>query len=332
MKLNKKKNLGCSMTIVFLLTLISNTSIGQCISGNCESGEGVYVLASGSRYEGLFTDGQPHGKGKMMFASGDVYQGEFANGEFTGTGKYTHHDGSSFSGVFKNGDLLEGSIVDNQGGISTGKFSGDRIYGIGTYKASSGETYQGNFVEGEFSGQGTWSYSNGDRYDGEFKNGLMHGKGILSFQKGGTLKGTWIKGEYVSGPSEGSVGDIKLTEDSGVLIVKVLINGVPVNMIFDTGASLLNLTPDILLPAFRNGTITEDDVLGGGQFMDATGNINMNVIINIREVQIGNEVLHDVQASVANSMDGTNLFGLSGIRKLGNVYLDFDRLLLRGTD
>lgn len=300
--------------------------MSQCISGDCENGNGIYVLSNGARYEGAFTSGQPDGKGRLIYKTGDLYDGHFVNGEYHGQGKYTYSDGGNCEGTFFEGNFVKGVMTDPKGGKGTGNFKDDQLFGLGEYKMSNGELYKGNFEDGEFNGQGTYIFTNGDKYVGEFKGHRMHGNGVMYFQKGGTLKGTWIDGEYVSGPSEGTSKGIKFTENSGVLIVKVLINGVPVDMIFDTGASMLNLTPDILLPAFRNGTITENDVLGGGDFVDATGEVNMNVIVNIREVQIGDKTIHNVQAAVANSMDGMNLFGLSGIRELGNIRVDFDNL------
>ena len=40
-------------------------------------GKGVQVMSDGSRYEGEYWDGKPHGTGKRIFRSGAVYEGEF---------------------------------------------------------------------------------------------------------------------------------------------------------------------------------------------------------------------------------------------------------------
>lgn len=313
-----KQNL---LSIAILLT--SFWSNAQCISGDCENGEGIYVYQNNSRYEGQFRSGQRNGNGKLFLENGDVYDGEFDSGDYAGEGKYIFKTGGSHEGIFAEGQFITGTHTMLDGTEQIGNFRNGRIYGQGTQKGADGE-FQGNFKEGVFDGQGSYTFPDGDRFVGEFREGKQNGKGVLYFQKGGTLKGTWIDGEYVSGSSGTSQNEIQLIQESGVLAVKVTINGVPVDMIFDTGAAMLNLTPDILLPAFRNGTITEEDIIGGGEFVDANGDVNTNLILNIKEVVVGNFTLKDVKAAVANTMDGMNLFGLSGIKKLGNVRIDFD--------
>ena len=37
----------------------------------------MQVMSDGSRYEGEYWDGKPHGTGKRIFRSGAVYEGEF---------------------------------------------------------------------------------------------------------------------------------------------------------------------------------------------------------------------------------------------------------------
>jgi clan AA aspartic protease (TIGR02281 family) len=179
-------------------------------------------------------------------------------------------------------------------------------------------------------GKGVATYSNSDVFEGTFKYGYRHGEGVLTYAKGGHLKGIWINGEYISGSEEGNYNLIKLKkDDGGVYNVKVIVNGMEVNMILDTGAAMVNLTSDFLLPMYRNGKFTEDDVVGGSDFIDANGDVNYQAIINIREMNIGNVTLENVKVAVAPE-DGINLFGLNAIQKLGdNISIDFKTNELR---
>lgn len=78
-----------------------------CISGDCESGEGVFVFREGSaKYTGTFLDGKPHGNGTCTYASGERYVGEWNNGAFFGHGVLYHRDGTIVEGYWREGDYV----------------------------------------------------------------------------------------------------------------------------------------------------------------------------------------------------------------------------------
>jgi predicted aspartyl protease len=100
-------------------------------------------------------------------------------------------------------------------------------------------------------------------------------------------------------------------------------------MIFDTGASEVYFTPDIVLTLIRAKTITEEDILEGGLFIDANGNVNKSVRFNLKSVKIGNTTVENVPCAVAKSMDGSNLLGLSALKKIGRFEFDFKNSAIR---
>jgi hypothetical protein len=83
----------------------------QCISGNCESGRGIYKYAkNNAQYAGEFRNKKPQGEGEMVFDDGRVYFGDWVNGAFQGQGTMTMRDGMQFSGTWHKG-MFQGKPV-----------------------------------------------------------------------------------------------------------------------------------------------------------------------------------------------------------------------------
>ena len=77
----------------------------MCISGNCNSGYGVFGDMDGG-YEGTWRNGLYQGTGKVHYRNGDKYVGSFNLGLFDGEGIYTTAMGESRSGIWKKGKYL----------------------------------------------------------------------------------------------------------------------------------------------------------------------------------------------------------------------------------
>ncbi len=56
----------------------------NCIFGDCQNGQGIYVKRDGSRYEGEWKDGQKHGKGQLIYANGITKKGFWEGGDYQG--------------------------------------------------------------------------------------------------------------------------------------------------------------------------------------------------------------------------------------------------------
>jgi aspartyl protease family protein len=59
--------------------------------------------------------------------------------------------------------------------------------------------------------------------------------------------------------------------------------------------------------------------------MDANGDISVGSLIILREVQIGNKVLHDVQATVMANQNAPLLMGQSALEKFGRISIDYEK-------
>ncbi|MEO1435056.1 MAG: caspase family protein, partial [Bacteroidota bacterium] len=185
--------LFCSL---FLLTIAFGVD-AQCIEGDCENGEGVYVFSSGTRHEGLFKDGQPFGFGKRYYADGKRYEGQwkiFPKGE----GTMFYPDGTRKKGIWEKLELIKDFDCKK----------GDCQNGTGKYTYFNGDTYEGEFANGKRHGKGKLTTNSGDIYEGDFKDNQYNGFGTLTSSKGETLSGLWSNNELIqSSDSKGNLDE-----------------------------------------------------------------------------------------------------------------------------
>lgn len=123
--------------------------------------------------------------------------------------------------------------------------------------------------------------------------------------------------DYISIPYE---------EFGGVKTIPVKLNGVTMNMIYDTGCSGLHISLNELQTLAKNGKISQDDVLGVSYSTIADGSIVQNGLINIKQIEIGSgdEIikLENIQASVALNQDAPILLGNAVFDELASVEVD----------
>lgn len=321
------------ITLFFLaffgVSFSQETNTAKCKSGDCNNGSGILVFRDGSLYQGIFKEGKFNGKGKLTQGNGDVYDCQWLDGVPNGKGVIKLNDGSFQMGDFTNGSLTSGKMVDSNGNIREGRFKDGEIMGKGL-SVYDGYTYDGYFKNNMPDGDGTLEYPNGDKFEGQWKDGQMNGPGVLKYVKGGIKKGIWVDNEYISGSDDTNAKNtISLQKNSGIYMIKCAVNGQELPMVFDTGASISSLQQDYLKTMYNNGMFDEDDIRGAAEFMDANGDVNKSAIINIKEFRIGDEVLHNIEVSVAES-NAPNLLGLNVLNMLGKtLILDFSKNTLR---
>jgi aspartyl protease family protein len=115
---------------------------------------------------------------------------------------------------------------------------------------------------------------------------------------------------------------IYLEKQGGVFSIPCAVNGVNLKFIFDTGASNISISVTEANFLFKNGFLTKDDVIGKAKFIDATGNISIGTIINIKKLELSNLTIHNVQASIVESQNAPLLFGQSAMAKIGRFTFD----------
>jgi len=128
---------------------------------------------------------------------------------------------------------------------------------------------------------------------------------------------------------ESDESEIKLEKTGGVYEVPVELNDVlKIQMIIDSGASDVFITPDIALALWRSGTLTEDDALSGAYYQLADGSVEENARFRLKSVTIGNRTVTNVICSVSNSIQAPMLLGQSALSKLGQYTFDHERAVL----
>lgn len=119
---------------------------------------------------------------------------------------------------------------------------------------------------------------------------------------------------------------IPYEEFGGVKAIPVKLNGVTMNMIYDTGCSGLHISLNELQTLAKNGKVSQDDVLGVSYSTIADGSIVQNGLINIKQIEIGSGdeslVLDNVQASVALNQDAPILLGNAVLDEMASVEVD----------
>ena len=149
----------------------------------------------------------------------------------------------------------------------------------------------------------------------------------LSCSKSGKRKArgnnspSFIKSE--GDPNEKHSTIVKMTKQNGVYEIPTEINGVPMHFIFDTGAGLISMSSAEAIFLYKQGKLTDADALGNADFMDANGNVSEGLIVNLREVKVGNKVLTDVKASIVPNLKAPLLFGQSALEQFGKVSIDY---------
>lgn len=117
-------------------------------------------------------------------------------------------------------------------------------------------------------------------------------------------------GEPFDSYDSDDVAVIPYTEECGVKIVSVRVNGIPMDMIFDTGCSgtLISLAEANYL--FEKGLLAEEDFMGTSESVIADGSVVENMVVMLRRVEVGGAIYcDDVVATVSPNVEAPLLMG-----------------------
>ncbi|MDR1898094.1 MAG: retroviral-like aspartic protease family protein [Prevotellaceae bacterium] len=122
---------------------------------------------------------------------------------------------------------------------------------------------------------------------------------------------------------------VKMKKQGGVYLVPIEVNGISMDFIFDTGASDVCISLVEAQFLIKQGKLTEKDVIGTQSYQIADGSISEGTIIILRTVKIGNKTLHDVKASIIETIEAPLLLGQSALSKFGKISIDYKKLELK---
>ena len=123
--------------------------------------------------------------------------------------------------------------------------------------------------------------------------------------------------------TEDTISEIAFTRHvGGTFEVPCQINGLPLQMIFDTGASDVTISSVEANFMLKNRYLSDKDIKGKRYYQVATGELSAGAVITLREIMIGDVKLKDVEASVVNNQRAPLLFGQSAMERFGTITID----------
>ncbi|WP_448376458.1 retropepsin-like aspartic protease family protein [Fervidobacterium sp.] len=115
---------------------------------------------------------------------------------------------------------------------------------------------------------------------------------------------------------------VKVEKEHGVKYIWVEINGLKLRFVFDTGASSVSISSAEAAVLYKQGALSDEDILNQQYFKDATGRISEGKKINLRTVKIGDRILRNVEALIVDNPEAPLLLGQSVLEKFGKVSID----------
>ena len=116
---------------------------------------------------------------------------------------------------------------------------------------------------------------------------------------------------------------VKMEKSSGVYFIPCKVNGLPLKFIFDTGASDVSISLTEALFMLKNGYLKESDIRGTVYYSIANGEIAEGTKINIQKIEVGKQILYNVEASIVHSIEAPLLFGQSAMERFGKFTMDY---------
>ncbi|WP_160816595.1 retropepsin-like aspartic protease [Nitrosomonas oligotropha] len=124
--------------------------------------------------------------------------------------------------------------------------------------------------------------------------------------------------------------EIKLISVGGVYEIPVVLNEVlRINVILDSGAADVSISPDVALTLIRTGTIKNSDWMTGQVYQFADGTKSKSKRFSMRSITIGNKTFKNVTCSIAEKNDAPMLLGQSLLKKLGKYTIDYKKGIIQ---
>lgn len=122
--------------------------------------------------------------------------------------------------------------------------------------------------------------------------------------------------------------EVPFERQAGVKFVSVKLNGIPMEMILDTGCSSTLISVAEANYLYSKGLISDEDIIGETYSQIADGSLRVGLEINLRELEIGGEealTFKNVRAVIDKNVNAPLLLGNEVFDRVGSVTVDNDR-------
>jgi clan AA aspartic protease (TIGR02281 family) len=122
---------------------------------------------------------------------------------------------------------------------------------------------------------------------------------------------------------------IEMVEVNGIYQIPCKVNGVPMNFIFDTGASDVTISLTEAKFLIKQNLLTKEDFIDTINFKIANGEIIEGTKIILKSIDIDGIILENVSATIINKQNSPLLLGQSAISKLGQYTINENNLIIQ---
>ena len=121
---------------------------------------------------------------------------------------------------------------------------------------------------------------------------------------------------------------IEMKEVNGIFQIPCKVNGIPMNFIFDTGASDVSISITEAKFLLKQGLLKKEDFLENVNYQIANGEIIEGLKINLNTIEIDGYILKNITATVIYNQHAPLLLGQSAISKIGQYSINQNKLIL----
>ena len=125
--------------------------------------------------------------------------------------------------------------------------------------------------------------------------------------------------------------EVPFTAANGVTKVDCTINGLPLNFVFDTGASDVTISQTEANFMFKNGYLAQKDIVGRQRYGTADGSVHVGTVFILNKINFGGLELNSVRASVVANQKAPLLLGQTILQRLGKIEIDNEKKVLKIT-
>lgn len=124
-----------------------------------------------------------------------------------------------------------------------------------------------------------------------------------------------------------STRSVSLEHKDGCHYVMAKINGIPMKMTLDTGASTLTLSI-VEYEFLKKQNLLDNNAIEEGECSIANGETVKCYFTKISELTIGNITIDNVDCTIMPQQNAPLLLGMNVLKKFGNFTIDYNRNLL----